>query len=196
MSRTKKDAPYEVRAKRATNSEKRRHARWCNGIDRHKDYYTATATHIFYANEVAKMEEFREEIEESGSDLKVTEKSGYLISSDPNLDIDFSNPYSRYFGKEKLPLIREKVVDRLDGARGDHIYSSFDIFYIFEITKTIKNRNTGECCSPILPKGLTSKSGCSCCSDEPDKESRTKVRDELVAERKHYNAELDYEDDL
>lgn len=180
MARTEKDRPYAVRAKEASKGIIKHH-RYCNGIPRRWEH-TDTKTHIFHANEVKEMNALKESAAESGAEVKVTEKAGYLVSTNPNSYLDF------LYGRPVKPHVREKVVAELTGSRGDSIHSSFDVFYIFEVTTRRFSKNEDACCGATLPKSLTSKSGCPCCRYPEQRESRGRVRDELVAARKEFNA--------
>lgn len=183
MARTDKDRPYAVRAKDATKGIVKHHRR-CNGIPRKWGDYTKTETHIFHANEVKEMNAVKEAAAEAGAEVKITEKSGYLVSYDPNLFLD------KFYGRQVKPIVREKVISKLDGPRGEKIYSAFDVFYIFEVTKVVRAAGEDEaCCGATLPKSETSKSGCPCCN-YPDERgpSKARVRDELVGVRKEFNA--------
>jgi hypothetical protein len=182
MARTDKDRPYAVRAKEATKG-KIKHHRYCNGIPRKWGDYTKTETHIFHANEVKEMDAVKEAAAESGATVKVTEKSGYMVSYDPNMFLD------KFYGRPVKPIVREKVIADLTGPRGDKIYSAFDVFYIFEVTTVVRAAGQDDaCCGAVLPKELTSKSGCPCCRYPEQRESKARVRDELVGVRKEYNA--------
>lgn len=183
MARTDKDRPYAVRAKDASKGIIKHH-RYCNGMPRKWGDYTKTETHFFHANEVKEMDAVKEAAAETGAEVKITEKSGYLVSYNPNSYSDF------YYGRPVKPYVREKVVTKLDGPRGDKLYSNFDVFYIFEVTTVTRAAGQEDaCCGATLPKSLTSKHPCPCC-DYPDSRipSKARVRDELVGARKAFNS--------
>lgn len=182
MARTDKDRPYAVRAKEASKGIIKHH-RYCNGLPHRWADYTDTKTHIFHANEVKEMNAVKDAAAEAGAEVKITEKSGYLVSYNPNSHLDF------VFGRATKPFVREKVVTRLDGPRGDKLVSKFDVFYIIEVSTKRYNKNEEACCGASLPKSETSKAGCPCCN-YPDERgpSKARVRDELVVARKEYNA--------
>ena len=181
MARTEKDRPYEVRAKEASKGVIKHH-RWCNGLPRRWNSFSTVTTHIFHANEVKEMETLKEEVAENGTEItSMVEKSGYLISRDPNTYMD------SIYGRPAKPIVREKVVVSLDGPRGDSIVSKFDVFYIFEVTKTVINEDEDACCGATLPKGLDS-APCPCCVRTVKRKTKNKVRAELDSIRKEsYN---------
>lgn len=182
MARTDKDRPYAVRAKEASKGVIKHH-RYCNGIPHRWSDYTDVKTHIFHANEVKEMNEVKAAAEEAGHEIKITEKAGYLITVDPNSYFDF------IYNRPKKPLVREKVVERLDGPRGDKTVSGFDVFYVIEVINKRYNKNTDACCGATLPKSETSKSPCPCCRFPEDRgPSKARIRDELVGARKEYNS--------
>lgn len=181
MARTDKDRPYEVRAKEASKGVIKHHA-WCNGLPRRWNSYSTVTTHIFRANEVKEMNALKEQVAENGAEItSVGEKSGYLISRDPN------TYYDRLYGRPVKPVVREKVVATLDGALGDSIVSKFDVFYIFEVTKTVIRNDEDACCGATLPKSMD-KAVCPCCVRPVREKSKNKVRGELDSIRKeNYN---------
>lgn len=183
MARTDKDRPYAVRAKEASKGVIKHHRR-CNGLPHRWADYTDTKTHIFHANEVKEMNAVKEAAAEAGAEVKITEKPGYLVSVDPNGFLD------RFYGRKVQPIRRDRVVTKLDGPRPEaSTYSSFDVFYIIEVSTKRYNKNEDACCGAVLPKSETSKSGCPCCN-YPDERgpSKARVRDELVSLRKEFNA--------
>jgi hypothetical protein len=182
MARTDKDRPYAVRAKEASKGIIKHH-RYCNGLPHRWSDYTDTKTHIFHANEVKEMNAVKEAAAEAGAEVKITEKSGYLVSYNPNTHWDF------VYGRPVKPYVREKVVTKLDGPRGDNLVSKFDVFYIIEVSTKRYNKNEDACCGAVLPKSETSKSGCPCCNYPEERgPSKARVRDELVGLRKEFNA--------
>lgn len=189
MARTEKDRPYEIRAKEASKGIIKHHP-YCNGLPHSWESYTSTKTHIFHANEVKEMDALREEVDEAGDEIKVIEKSGYLVSIDPNT-------YSDFLYKRPLrPHIREKVVADLSGPRGNNLYSSFDVFYIFEVSKTVDNKDERACCGATLPKALD-RAECSCCKPYSKRQTKSRLRSELVAARKeNYFGEGYSEEDI
>lgn len=188
MARTEKDRPYNVRAKEASKGVIKHH-RYCNGLPYRWTNYTKVTNHIFHAHEVKEMEALKEILAEDGSEFTVTETSGYLISTNPNTYNDF------LYKRPLKPFVRDRVETILNGSYRDEKVGRFDIFYIFEVTKVIENKNNKDdaCCGATLPKAID-RAECPCCKRYVRKEStKTAVRSELAAIRKEFYAGIDSE---
>lgn len=201
MSRTRKDEPYFVKARKKGSVS---HDYSC--LD-----YTPTrvrtdvTTQIFFANEVKQMEALEAELAENGGTFTVSERSGYLVTRTGAVS---SFRYASIRRPREITPQRLSVEDvqrhpnfysqiTLYGftAHVPHTVSDFDVFYIYTVTRTSKSgRNWGprgqqssdECCTPSLPWHLT---GCgrSCCGDWGPEDPRRKMNENLKASAKIFN---------
>lgn len=108
MSRTYKDAPFDVRKKRsAKNSDSAKDCSICVG----KRIIESQLTAIFYAHEIKEIDSFVAKAEELGFEVERNEVTGYLGGN-------ISTPYSYMFSFERL---KNKLAGFFDGNRA--IYS-------------------------------------------------------------------------
>lgn len=202
MSRTRKDEPYFVKARKKGSVS---HDYSC--LD-----YTPTGVRtdvtkeIFFANEVKKMEALEAELAETGGTFTVEERSGYLVTrtgavssfryasirrpretTPQRLSVDNVQRHPNYYSQITLYGMTTYV---------PHTVSDFDVFYIYTVTRTVKSgRNWGprgqqsseECCTPSLPWHLIG--GCSrgCCGDWESEDPRSKINENLKASAKVFN---------
>lgn len=193
MSRTYKDDPYFIQAKR---KGKVQHDASCLTYSPTRTA-SRTTTEIFYANEVKQMEALETRLTENGDTFTVQEKSGYLVTR-----ISLEGEKFPWRSKRKELPYRELVDDerkhfsayteKSDYApfvNRNHTVSNFDIFYIYTITQTTTKPFNGwgprgheqdTCCSPIIGH-WSSQNCCGHCDwCEREEESSTDLRSSLA----------------
>lgn len=202
MSRTRKDAPYFVRARKNGKVE---HDYSCLDYSPTKSF-TKVTTEIFFANEVKKMEALEAELAENVGTFTVKEHRGYLVTRTGavsafrwatarrprevvpvRLFVDSVYHHPNFYSKVERYGMEIHV---------EHTVSDFDVFYVYTVTRTVKSgRNWGprgqqsseECCTPTLPWHLN-KCGRSCCGEWWPEDPRNTLTDDLKASAKIFNS--------
>lgn len=202
MSRTRKDQPYFVRAKKQGKVE---HDYSCLNYTPNKVSTTVTEE-IFFANEVKKMEALEAEIAENGGTFTVAERRGYLVTRTGAV-----SPFRWATATRPREVIPKRlfvdsiyhhpnfysVVERYGMTlHVSHTVSDFDVFYVYTVTRTnSRRRNWGprgqqsseECCTPTLPWHLN-KCGRSCCGEWWPEDPRNTLNEDLKSSAKIFNS--------
>lgn len=200
MSRTRKDEPYFVRARKKGKVE---HDYSCLDYSPIKSF-TRETTKIFFANEVQKMQALEAEIAEKGGTFTVKEHKGYLVtrtgavsafrwatSSRPRevtperLFVDPVRHHPNFYSEVERYGVTFHV---------SHTVSDFDVFYVYTVTSTTTSRRNygprgeqfySECCTPIIPYHMVS-CGRGCC-DIWWEDHRNVLEEDLQAAAKLFN---------
>lgn len=204
MSRTEKDAPYEVRAKRLAKSERLNHDPNCGyAFYNGKRYYFERVKEIFYGHEIKELESFRNLLEEKGFSVSTKEKTGYLAEG---WIVDYYKDdgiNSRLRVNEKRIAVLKEQTDLPDYPT--YLIEKFNLKKnIFLILEAVKEHTSGAQCycnEPSIPKSKNS-APCTCCVGTPKerkekskREQRTKNRS-ISKQARHLDKDLEYFENL
>lgn len=204
MSRTEKDAPYEVRAKRLAKSERLNHDPNCGyALYNGKRHYFERVKEIFYSHETKELESFKNFLEEKGFSVSTKEKTGYLAEG-------WAVDYSFNDGINSKKRVNEKRISvLLDQNESldyytysiEKLYFKKNIFVILEAVKEIASEVQCYCNEPTLPKSKNS-APCTCCVGTPKERKEKSKRDQRTKNRyiakqaRHLDKDLEYFENL
>jgi hypothetical protein len=194
MSRTLKDEPYQVRARK---NGKIRHSHRCNNPKNGER--RTSEVFIFYAHEISELETLKAETIEDGKDFSVIEETGYLLTKLSEWNRwtsrrEFLHP--KRISVEKTRNLSEDICNSLD----EYEIGKYNIFSIVTVTSTHVWGDSDPCCGPEMPaKLIGGRKGCRCCSRSDRREELINAdgsREKLSTIRKEINSGNPFEEDF